>query len=132
MTTILIVIALLVIVINLFYFFTNKSYKKSYFHLALFIKLFFVLSILTVAFAVLYYAIGLEQVSLRHSDENGDPVEPTFWNMFYYSGVTMLSVGFGDYVPVGISSFFSLLQASLGFLLPTAYFLTALGQKESK
>ncbi|MFC0015770.1 MULTISPECIES: potassium channel family protein [Allobacillus] len=132
MTTILIVTASLVVVVNLFYFFTNKSYNKSYFHLALFLKLFFVLAVLTVAFALLYYAIGLERVSLRHSDSNGDPVEPTFWNMLYYSGVTMLSVGYGDYVPVGISRFFSLIQASLGFLLPTAYFLTALGQKESK
>ncbi|MBR7553955.1 ion channel [Allobacillus sp. GCM10007491] len=131
MTTILIVIALLVIVVNLFYFFTNKSYKKSYFHLALFIKLFFVLSIITVAFALLYYAIGLQGTSLMKNSTN-EPVETTFWNTLYYSGVTMLSVGYGDYVPVGISRFFSLIQASLGFLLPTAYFLTALGQKESK
>lgn len=47
----------------------------------------------------------------------------------YFSGVTLLSVGYGDLVPVGSARFFALIQAAIGFLLPTAFFIRALGEK---
>ncbi|MGE7979836.1 potassium channel family protein [Psychrobacillus sp. NPDC093200] len=48
----------------------------------------------------------------------------------YFSGVTILSVGYGDLVPVGKARFFALIQAAIGLLLPTAFFIRALGEKE--
>ncbi|RNA66616.1 ion channel [Alteribacter keqinensis] len=122
---ILIGMTILFILANLYYFFTSKSYKKSYFDPAMFYKLFFVLLGVTFGFAVLYYILSFNEVVLRVNDPTGEAAEHTFLNMLYFSGVTILSVGYGDFVPVGSTRLFSLIQAALGLLLPAAYFMKA-------
>ncbi|KMJ58384.1 metal transporter [Bacillus sp. LL01] len=128
----LIGLTIIFILINLFYFFTNKTYKKSYANSALFLKLFFVMTALTFGFAVLYYLLSSGEVILRVSDINGDQASEDFLTFLYFSGVTMLSVGYGDLIPVGSARFFALIQASLGLLLPTAYFMSALGSSSEE
>ncbi len=131
-STILIGITILFIATNLYYFFTHKSYKKSYFDSAMFYKLFFVLLGVTLGFAVLYYVLSFNEVVLRINDPTGEPAEHTFLTMLYFSGVTILSVGYGDLVPVGSTRFFALIQAGLGLLLPAAYFMKALSGREEE
>ncbi|SER68075.1 potassium channel LctB [Gracilibacillus ureilyticus] len=126
MANILIVLGILFIVINIYYFFSNKTYRKSYFSTILFRKLFLVFIGLTFGFAVIYYALSLNETIIMESSPSNKPMEQTFPNLLYFSGVTLLSIGYGDIVPVGSARFFSLLQAALGLLLPTAYFLKAL------
>ncbi|MCM3616532.1 ion channel [Sutcliffiella horikoshii] len=125
--SILIGLTIVFIVMNLFYFFTNKTYKKSYVNSALFLKLFFVMVGLTFGFAVLYYLLASNEVILKISDGTGDQAPEDFMTFLYFSGVTILSVGYGDLIPVGSARFFALIQASLGLLLPTAYFMKAMG-----
>jgi potassium channel LctB len=120
---ILIAITILFLVANLYYFFTNKSYKKSYFCPVLFYKLFYVLVATTVGFACLYYLLSIQEPVLIINDPTGEPAEQTFANFLYFSGVTMLSIGYGDLVPIGVARFFSIIQASIGLLLPAAYFM---------
>ncbi|WP_339145576.1 MULTISPECIES: ion channel [unclassified Sutcliffiella] len=127
LSSILIGMTIVFLAMNLFYFFTNKTYKKSYVHTALFLKLFFVMVGITFGFAVLYYLLAGNEVILRISDNTGDQAPEDFLTFLYFSGVTMLSVGYGDLIPVGSARFFALIQASLGLLLPTAYFMKALG-----
>jgi potassium channel LctB len=121
--------AIIFILVNLIYFFKDKHFKYSYFSTTLFYKLFFVLLSIMIAFAVLYYALSLENPMLRISSPSGKPVEHTFLNYLYYSGVTILSVGYGDYIPTGHIRFFALLEAAIGLLLPTAYFMKVLESK---
>ncbi|PKR77621.1 metal transporter [Halalkalibacillus sediminis] len=131
MSTFLIVLAVIFFVVNLYYFFTNKSYKYSYFSSVLFFKLFVVLLGITISFGLLYYALSLNHVVLNNT--SGNPVNVTFWNAMYFSGETILSVGYGDLVPVGSARFFALLEAACGLLLPTAYFIKALdGSRKNK
>lgn len=92
----------------------------------LFLKLFFVMVGITFGFAVLYYLLSSNEVILRISDKTGDQAPEDFLTFLYFSGVTMLSVGYGDLIPVGSARFFALIQASLGLLLPTAYFMKAM------
>ncbi|GGM38856.1 LCTB protein [Paraliobacillus quinghaiensis] len=122
--------ALIFILINLYYFFTNKTYKKSYFSTALFLKLFFVLTGITISFAVLYYALSLQEVILVETITKKQPANHSFGNLLYFSGVTILSIGYGDLIPVGPARFFSLFEAAIGVLLPTAYFIKALDQSK--
>jgi potassium channel LctB len=117
------------ILVNLIYFFKDKHFKYSYFSTPLFYKLFFVLFSIMIAFAVLYYVLSFENPMLRVSSPSGKPVEHTFLNYLYYSGVTILSVGYGDYIPTGHIRFFALLEAAIGLLLPTAYFMKVLESK---
>lgn len=125
MTQLLLGIAALFIGLNLYYFFMNKTYRKSYFSTALFLKLFFVLCGVLLGFALLYYALSIQEVILV-DEANGEPIQHSFWEMLYFSGVTLLSIGYGDIVPIGVARFFSLIQASIGVLLPTAYFLKSI------
>ncbi|WP_261134618.1 ion channel [Bacillus sp. Marseille-Q3570] len=119
------------IVINLFYFFTNKTYRKSKFSTALFLKLFIVLCGVLIGFGILYYLLSLKGMILVDNLTDQQPIEPTIWNMLYFSGVTMLSVGYGDMLPVGITRFFALIQAGIGVLLPTAYFMKTFDSSEA-
>jgi len=121
--------AIIFILVNLIYFFKDKHFKYSYFSTTLFYKLFFVLFSIMIAFAVLYYVLSFEDPMLRVSSPSGKPVEHTFLNYLYYSGVTILSVGYGDYIPTGHIRFFALLEAAIGLLLPTAYFMKVLESK---
>ncbi len=132
MSQALVLIAIIFIVANLFYFFRNKTFKKSYFSTALFMKLFFVLLGTTIGFGVLYYALSFQETVVVQSLADSPPLEHSFGNLLYFSGVTMLSVGYGDMVPVNTARFFSLIQASIGILLPTAYFMKALGQSKNE
>ncbi|TFB13904.1 two pore domain potassium channel family protein [Filobacillus milosensis] len=129
MATVLVGIAALIILVNLFYFFYNRSYRYSYFSSILFFKLFLVLSGLTVGFGVLYYALSMSQDVLLDSSSN--PVNVDIWKALYFSGETIVSVGFGDYVPVGIARLFALLEAMMGILLPTTYFMRSLNKNEN-
>ncbi|KKB38007.1 potassium channel family protein [Bacillus thermotolerans] len=126
MSTFLIVAALIFIGANVYYFFNNQSYKKSSFNHALFLKLFLVLTSTAFGFAVIYYVLSLENVILRVSSPEGPPANDSFLTLLYYSGVNILSIGYGDYVPVGSARFFSLIEAAIGLLLPTAYFMQSM------
>ncbi|MGG3914074.1 potassium channel family protein [Rossellomorea vietnamensis] len=132
MATIITLGAILFILANLIYFLKDKHFKYSYFSTALFLKLFFVLLSIMIAFAVLYYALSFDNPMLKISSPSGKPVEHSFLNYLYYSGVTILSVGYGDYIPTGHLRFFALLEAAIGLLLPTAYFMKVLDSKSNK
>ncbi|TMU83580.1 two pore domain potassium channel family protein [Bacillus sp. BHET2] len=120
---------ILFILVNLIYFFKDKHFKYSYFSTPLFYKLFFVLFSIMIAFAVLYYALSFHDPMLKVSSPSGKPVDHSFLNYLYYSGVTILSVGYGDYIPTGHLRFFALFEAAIGLLLPTAYFMKVLDSK---
>lgn len=82
---------------------------------------------LTLGFSVIFYALSLDDVVLRVGTLDGKPADQSFMNLLYFSGVTILSVGYGDLIPVGSLRFFALLEAAIGVLLPTAYFMKAMG-----
>ncbi|RDI40938.1 ion channel [Falsibacillus pallidus] len=126
MVNFLIGATILFIAINLVYFFTNKTYRKSYFSTPLFLKLFFVLSMILVGFAAIYYLLSLEGVILVQSLSSRKPIEPTIINVLYFSGETLISVGYGDMLPVGVTRLFAVIESMIGLLLPTAYFMKAL------
>ncbi|CDQ20515.1 ion channel [Halobacillus karajensis] len=102
----LFIVTIAFILTNLFYFFRNKTYKKGYFSTALFLNLFFVLTGILIGFAILYYLLSLNRVILVTSLSSREPFDPDFLDLLYFSGVTILSVGYGDMLPVGIARFF--------------------------
>lgn len=83
---------------------------------------------ITIGFAVLYYLLAMEGDVVRVGTEEGKDGGENFLDYLYFSGVTLLSVGYGDLVPVGKARFFALIQAAIGFLLPTAFFIRVLSE----
>ncbi|SFL94267.1 potassium channel LctB [Gracilibacillus orientalis] len=132
MSQALIIVATIFIISNVVYFFRNKTYKKSYFSTALFKKLFFVLFGVTFGFALLYYALSFQETVVVQGLSSNNPVEHTFGNLLYFSGVTFLTIGYGDMIPVNSARFFALIQAAIGVLLPAAYFIKAFEQSKDK
>ncbi|SDO38262.1 ion channel [Alkalicoccus daliensis] len=128
-TSILVGITIVFLIGSLVYFFLDKRFMESKVHVGLLLKMFFTLLALTFGFTFLYYFLSTQEVILHINDPSDSVVDPTFMDLLYFSGVTLLSVGYGDYVPVGSARFFALVQAALGLIVPSAYFLTILGQK---
>lgn len=129
-STVLIGLALVFLLANLLHFFAGQRYRRSYFQASLFQKLFIAMAGISFGFAVLYYALSLEAPVLRLNDEDGRESDGGFLEYLYFSGVTILSIGYGDLVPVGPARFFAILQAGIGLLLPTAFFVRALHEWE--
>ncbi|WP_298832075.1 potassium channel family protein [uncultured Planococcus sp.] len=121
--TILIGFTVILMLLHLYYFFTNQQHKESYIHTSLFTKLFIIMTVVTFGFALIYYLLAFNNDTLRLNDETGRRAGENFWDYLYFSGVTMLSIGYGDLVPMGYARFFAVVQAAL--LLPSAYFVKA-------
>lgn len=128
--SILLTIALLFVGLNVFTFFQRKTYRQTGFDSRLFSHLFISLLGVMVGFTLIYYALSRDGVILVTSLETMTAVEPSWRNLFYFSGVTLLSIGFGDLLPIGPARLFALLEAIIGLLLPTAFFVKSMYKKE--
>jgi potassium channel LctB len=78
------------------------------------------------SFSILY--LGLELLGIEVLKEGNSHVEGTvnhlLEDIIYFSAVTLLSVGYGDLVPIGIGRFIAIVQALFGYLLPAAFVVT--------
>jgi potassium channel LctB len=50
----------------------------------------------------------------------------------YFSSTTILSVGYGDIVPVGAGRWVAVLEALIGYLLPVAFVLTSVFHQQTE
>jgi potassium channel LctB len=51
---------------------------------------------------------------------------------FYFSAITLLSVGYGDIVPIGIGRWIAIIEALLGYALPAAFVVQTVMDFEKK
>ncbi|MBS4192501.1 two pore domain potassium channel family protein [Bacillus sp. FJAT-49705] len=51
---------------------------------------------------------------------------------FYFSAVTLFSVGYGDIAPIGIGRMISVLEALIGYTIPAAFVFRAVFDMENK
>lgn len=128
--SILLTIALLFVGLNVFTFFRRQTYRQTGFDMRLFSHLFVSLFGVMIGFALIYYALSRDGVILVTSLETMNAVDPNWRNLLYFSGVTLLSIGFGDLLPIGPARLFALLEAAIGILLPTAFFVKSIYKKE--
>ncbi|WP_227938032.1 ion channel [Alkalihalobacillus deserti] len=86
------------------------------------------------SFSILY--LGLELMGIQVLKEGnacvGGTVSHLIEDIVYFSAVTLLSVGYGDLVPVGIGRFISIVEALFGYLLPAAFVITSVIQVTKK
>lgn len=84
-------------------------------HLALLILVYLTL---ISSFAILYTGIELVGIQVIEGETT------SIIDIIYFSAITMLSVGYGDIVPVGMGRIFAIVQALIGFLLPAAFVMS--------
>ncbi|WP_226376909.1 potassium channel family protein [Oceanobacillus halotolerans] len=96
----------------------------SYFSAELFYTLLVIYSIVIIGFALIYFILSFQHITLV---ENGELRQVntigTLIHSLYFSGVTLLTIGYGDITPIGIGRLIALIEAMIGYILPTAFVL---------
>lgn len=91
--------------------------------LEVFFSLCFVYCTVIIGFAMIYFLAAKEGAILDNPAYHSLSVLEQLYECIYFSGVTMLTIGYGDISPVGIGRSLALIQALIGYILPTAFVL---------
>ncbi|MFD6210266.1 MULTISPECIES: potassium channel family protein [unclassified Peribacillus] len=90
-----------------------------------------------VGFALIYLLYELQNHSVIL--DMGNRLDGTFYEQlktsFYFSAMTMFSVGYGDIAPIGMGRMIATIQAFIGYTLPAAFVIRTvidLDQKDRK
>jgi potassium channel LctB len=66
----------------------------------------------------------------------GNRLDGTFYEQlktsFYFSAMTMFSVGYGDIAPIGMGRMIATIQAFIGYTLPAAFVIRTVIDLEQK
>ncbi|SDK33837.1 potassium channel family protein [Sediminibacillus albus] len=124
MTMIILALITWLIAGSLYSFFRHQSYKRSHFSVEVFYTLIVLYVAVTIGFAMLYFVLSFNGIILMEGDSlsNVGPLE-SLAHALYFSGVTLMTVGYGDIVPIGLGRVLALLEALIGYILPAAFFL---------
>lgn len=118
---------LLIIMISVLQFVFSRDYRtnqKVWIAYDIFYALLIIYITVIIGFSFLYYILSFYDVVLYEVNiEKNKSLFDVWWRSFYFSGVTMLTIGYGDVIPLGIGRLFALLQALIGFVLPTTFVL---------
>ncbi|MFC3420360.1 ion channel [Salinicoccus hispanicus] len=97
----------------------------------LYLYIFTVMFSLFVTFAVIYHIISFQTPIYINGNTGEQVTHYTFWQTLYYSGVTLLSIGYGDFTPVGVTRFLSLFEGFLGIVIPSVIFIKEISNSNS-
>ncbi|GGM29710.1 hypothetical protein GCM10011351_14810 [Paraliobacillus quinghaiensis] len=119
-----ITIILLLMGASIYSFIFEKTYKRSYFSYELFYALIFVYLIVLVSFGMIYFLLSFQgQLLLEFGEVRDVSTLESLAHSFYFSGVTLMTVGYGDITPIGWARLIALVEALIGYILPATFFL---------
>jgi len=126
--TLAIIISLFGIAMSLFLLVKKQPTYGRKISIQHFIVLLFVYANVTIGFGVLYIALELSGIPvLKESDSREtETLLHSIEDVLYFSGVTLLTVGYGDIIPLGIGRWIAMIQALIGYLLPAAFVVTTI------
>lgn len=111
----------------------NRRFKieKGQFSVEVFIVLFVIYLTLIIGFGLIYFLISLQlPVIFGSADSEQVTVIDLLGQSFYFSGITLLTIGYGDIIPVGLGRFIAIIQGIIGYLLPTAFVIRLVIERE--
>ncbi|MBM7650270.1 potassium channel LctB [Bacillus ectoiniformans] len=86
-----------------------------------------------IGFALIYLLMDMMNIIII-TGENSPAI--TYWDKFftslYFSGITLFSVGYGDIVPEGAGRWVAMLEAWVGYTIPTAFVVRTMLEKDSR
>lgn len=98
----------------------------------LYLYIFTVMISLTMIFALIYFIMSFSTPILIDSNQGSVMKDHNFAEMIYYSGSTLLSIGYGDLNPIGSIRYISLFEGFLGIVVPTVIFISEVSKKKIK
>ncbi|PGL70440.1 potassium channel family protein [Bacillus sp. AFS055030] len=120
-------VAIFAILYSLVYLWNTSTTKvnKSLISINNYILLFLIYGTVLIGFSAVYFILdrGPHPILIEHSI----PIEGTNYHIMglclYFSAITLLSVGYGDIVPVGIGRWVAMVEALIGYTMPAAFVL---------
>lgn len=100
-------------------------------HWPLYLYTFTVMTSLTIFFALIYFIASFDSPILIDSNQGKIVQNHNFAEMIYYSGATLLSIGYGDLNPLGPVRYISLFEGFLGIVTPTVIFVSEITKNYS-
>lgn len=123
------IVCLIVISLLQFIMFTGKDMKREkWYTISLSFEVFYSLIIIyclvMIGFGLIYFLLSFhEEILIDQHVLIDETVLSRLLGSLYFSGVTLLTIGYGDVTPLGIARFIAVIQALVGFILPTAFVL---------
>lgn len=100
-----------------------KTHKISL-SFEVFYTLIVIYCIIIIGFGLIYFILSFYELTLVENVKDDDSsTSSLLLRSFYFSGVTLLTIGYGDITPLGFGRFVAIIQALIGFILPTAFVL---------
>lgn len=98
--------------------------KDSRFSTELFYALLIIYTIVLIGFGLIYFILSFQTVILVDTEaEHSIGIMEALFRSLYFSGVTLMTIGYGDIVPVGLGRLIAVVESLIGYVLPTAFVL---------
>lgn len=90
----------------------------------LFYTLIIIYILIIAGFGMIYFLMSLHgEMLIEIGQVQSYSVLEDMFRSIYFSGVTMLTIGYGDIIPIGPARMIAILQALIGYLLPASFIL---------
>ncbi|SRR5690606_4392396 len=105
--------------------------RDARFSWELFVTLVIVYIIVILGFGLIYFILSFQGIVLIEGGEIREvSMLGSLIHSIYFSGVTMLTIGYGDIVPIGIGRIFAVVEALIGYVLPAAFIMKLFQTRE--
>ncbi|MBT2601390.1 MULTISPECIES: potassium channel family protein [unclassified Oceanobacillus] len=98
--------------------------REGHFSIEIFIAMVVVYITIMIGYGMIYFILSLEGIVLvEHGELRQVSIIGSLIHSVYFSGVTLLTIGYGDIIPIGIGRLIAVSQALIGYILPAAFVL---------
>lgn len=119
---IILLFIIIIISMSLRTLFSPIPLKDKFISWESFLYLIFIYSTIFLGFGLVYFILIQNGYSVLF--ENGGKVEGLLYSLqasFYFSGLTLFSVGYGDIAPIGIGRVVAIIEALIGYTIPASF-----------
>ncbi|WP_087975122.1 potassium channel family protein [Oceanobacillus rekensis] len=97
---------------------------SNHFSTEVFVALLCIYVIVMFGYGLIYFILSFQGIILVENGELRDvSILGSMIHSIYFSGVTLLTIGYGDITPIGIGRLIALTEALIGYVLPAAFVL---------
>jgi potassium channel LctB len=121
------------IVMSLRTLFIPNTVKGKLVSIEDFIYLSFVYITILIGFGLIYILLETKgyEILIEQYPTSSDGFLERLGTYIYFSGITLFSVGYGDIAPVGIGRIIAIIEALIGYAIPTAFVAQAVFNRDN-
>lgn len=113
------------------YIFSANKRWTSRVSFEVFFSLCYIYCTAIIGFAIIYFLLARNMSIMNNPKYDVLAFHKQLYECIYFSGVTMLTIGYGDIAPIGIGRFIAVVQALIGYILPTAFVLKLVQMRQT-